>query len=142
MTDADLVAGLSDTHTVALTLYAEARGEPIEGRIAVANVIRNRVRLQKARYGFSPKQVCLKAHQFSCWLPDGGLVAEVGVGAAQLGPLAHGEIHVHRRGRVHPRVDGVVHGEVRRSTHEISAGHDLPSLGFDDHVPGYGGAYA
>lgn len=56
---------LDASQIVALTLYGEARGEPIEGRIAVGCVIRNRVR---ARYrGDSYQAVCLAPLQFSCW---------------------------------------------------------------------------
>jgi spore germination cell wall hydrolase CwlJ-like protein len=56
---------------VALTIYGEARGEPIEGQIAVANVIRNRVR--DGRWGPGYTAVCQAPHQFSCWTPEGGL---------------------------------------------------------------------
>ena len=48
---------------LALTLYGEARGEPIEGIIAVGCVIRNRVILNKKTY----KEICLAPKQFSCW---------------------------------------------------------------------------
>ncbi len=64
MTDADVRAALSPSQTLAVTLYGEARGEPIEGRIAVACVVRNRV---KAGFGADFKAVCLKRWQFSCW---------------------------------------------------------------------------
>ena len=72
MTDLEVVALLTPRQVVALTLYGEGRGEPIEGRIAIANVIRNRVKAQRAAYGFDYRAVCLKAWQFSCWLPQGG----------------------------------------------------------------------
>lgn len=72
MTDVDVVAQLTDLQTLALTLYGEARSEPIEGRIAIANVIRNRVSASRPSFGLSLKGVCLKAWQFSCWLPGGG----------------------------------------------------------------------
>lgn len=61
---------LSDTDWVALTLWGEARSEPIEGIIGVANVIRNRVR--SGRWGRSYEAVCLAPKQFSCWIPEGG----------------------------------------------------------------------
>jgi len=51
---------------LAATLVGEARGEPIEGQIAVANVIRNRVRVSGGGY----KAVCLEPKQFSCWNND------------------------------------------------------------------------
>lgn len=47
---------------IGLTLYGEARGEPIDGIIAVANVIKNRM-----RGGKSAHDVCLAPSQFSCW---------------------------------------------------------------------------
>lgn len=66
----DVVLQLSDRSICALTLFGEARGEPVEGRIAVANVIRNRVAANRAGFGgASYKAVCLKPAQFSCWLP-------------------------------------------------------------------------
>ncbi|CAF3012275.1 unnamed protein product [Rotaria socialis] len=50
------------------TIYAEARGEPIDGQIWVAWVIKNRVRLNKDYWGGnSIKDVCLKPGQFECW---------------------------------------------------------------------------
>jgi N-acetylmuramoyl-L-alanine amidase len=55
--------GLSDMETLALTIYGEARGEPIEGQIAVGCVIRNRALARKESY----KEVCLEPKQFSCW---------------------------------------------------------------------------
>lgn len=61
---------LSDVDWLALTLWAESRSEPIEGQIAVANVIRNRV--QSGRWGRSYETVCLAPWQFSCWIPEGG----------------------------------------------------------------------
>ena len=68
---------LSEEDVFARTLWGEARGEPREGRIAVACVILNRVaRAQDHRrrkgtrfwWGETAKEVCLKPFQFSCWL--------------------------------------------------------------------------
>ena len=56
---------------LALTLWGESRGESLEGRIAVACVIRNRANA-KSWYGDGIVGVCLKRWQFSCWLPEGG----------------------------------------------------------------------
>lgn len=64
MTDADVMAALSDFDALWLTLYGEVRSEPIEGIVAVASVIRNRV---GKRFGDSYKVVCLAPKQFSCW---------------------------------------------------------------------------
>lgn len=54
---------------VALTLWAEARNQPIEGVIAVANVIRNRFRVHLGSAS-SYADVCLARKQFSCWNDD------------------------------------------------------------------------
>ncbi|HLX21682.1 MAG TPA: cell wall hydrolase [Gaiellaceae bacterium] len=61
---------LSQLDVLALTIYGEARGEPVEGKIAVGNVIRNRLRTN--RWGASYESVCLAHLQFSCWSPAGG----------------------------------------------------------------------
>lgn len=63
---------LPDDAILGLTLYGEARGEPIEGIIAIGHVIRNRARDAKARWPSNIRQVCLQKAQFSCWSPDGG----------------------------------------------------------------------
>lgn len=68
---ADGVA-LTDAQILALTLWGEGRGEPVEGRIAVGCVIRNRVQLSK--WGDSYPRVCLAPWQFSCWRRQGGAV--------------------------------------------------------------------
>jgi N-acetylmuramoyl-L-alanine amidase len=57
---------LTDRLYVALTIRAEAEGEPVEGRIAVGCVIRNRVK-DPGWWGDSYTTVCLKPKQFSCW---------------------------------------------------------------------------
>ncbi len=61
----------SDLDIVARTLYGEARGElkqfglcALEG---VAGVIWNRWQGNPGRFGVSPREVCLKPYQFSCW---------------------------------------------------------------------------
>ncbi len=48
---------------VSYTLYAEARGEPFKGKLAVAAVIQTRARLA----GSSLVGICLQTKQFSCW---------------------------------------------------------------------------
>lgn len=73
MTDAELLAALSPLHTIAATLWGEARNQPPLGRVGIANVIDNRVRAQRPHWGLTHKAVCLKALQFSCWTPSGGL---------------------------------------------------------------------
>lgn len=68
MTDGQIKAALTDQQTLALTLWAEARGEGEAGLAAVACVIRNRAR-NPGWWGRSIKEVCLKPGQFSCWNP-------------------------------------------------------------------------
>ena len=53
----------------ARTVYGEARGEPFEGQVAVAWVIRNRAE-RPGWWGRDVGQVCLKPSQFSCWLAN------------------------------------------------------------------------
>ena len=55
-----------DLWTFAKTIWAEARGEPLDGQIAVANVILNRAR-QGGWWGDDVAGVCCKPKQFSCW---------------------------------------------------------------------------
>ncbi len=58
---------LGPLDVVALTIWGEARGEPVEGKIAVACVLRNR--LSDGRWGATYERVCLARKQFSCWNP-------------------------------------------------------------------------
>ena len=58
---------LDDVQILARTLYGEARGETIAGRVAVANVIVNRFKAKKWFSGETIKDTCLKPKQFSCW---------------------------------------------------------------------------
>jgi spore germination cell wall hydrolase CwlJ-like protein len=61
------LTGFDDLETMARTLWGEARGEPREGKAAVAHVILNRAR-RGGWFGDDVKAVCLKRWQFSCWL--------------------------------------------------------------------------
>lgn len=54
---------LTDQEILTLTLIGESRGEPIEGQVAVACVIRNRVLTQRRSF----REICLQPFQFSCW---------------------------------------------------------------------------
>src|SRR5262245_5781594 len=47
-----------------MTIFQEARGEPFAGKIAVANVIRNRMRSS----GKTAAEVVLKPYAFSGWM--------------------------------------------------------------------------
>lgn len=66
MTNKEIADSLTDYETLFLTIVGEARGEPIEGQVAVGNVIMNRVKTSKK----SIKDVCLGKRQFSCWNED------------------------------------------------------------------------
>lgn len=64
----------ADVLALARTLWGEARGEPREGQIAVAWVIRNRTEnpgwWSRQRDGIPDdtiEAVCLEPNQFSCW---------------------------------------------------------------------------
>ncbi|MFH2012584.1 MAG: cell wall hydrolase [Pseudomonadota bacterium] len=59
---------LSDEQIMGLTIYAEARGEPREGRIGVGSTILERVD-HRDWDGTTIKSVCLWPKQFSCYLP-------------------------------------------------------------------------
>jgi hypothetical protein len=63
------LVSLSPAESVGLTLIGEARGEPIEGIIAVGSVIRNRLHTLGSKYGSYP-EVCFADSQFSCWNSD------------------------------------------------------------------------
>jgi N-acetylmuramoyl-L-alanine amidase len=52
---------------LALLIWGEARGEPIEGQVAVACVVRNRVRYAGGRPPGAWRTVCLAPRQFSCF---------------------------------------------------------------------------
>lgn len=57
---------MTDVEVLARTIYGEARGEPLDGKVAVASVIINRAE-SGGWFGDSIKKVCLKPWQFSCW---------------------------------------------------------------------------
>jgi N-acetylmuramoyl-L-alanine amidase len=54
---------MKDALILALTLYAEAAGEPIENKMAVASVIYNRAHGEPSKMA----AVCTAPRQFSCW---------------------------------------------------------------------------
>ena len=75
----------TDQELVTRVVWAEARGEPIEGKIAVANVIRNRT-MNPDRYGEGWRGVCLKPKQFSCLNegdPNRVQIFNIGLGGEQ-----------------------------------------------------------
>lgn len=60
------LSGLSDLEVLGLTIIGEARGEPVEGQVAVGCVVRNRLHNNPSKYK-SFAQVCYEPKQFSCW---------------------------------------------------------------------------
>lgn len=70
-----MMCNLNDIETLARTLYGEARGESRQGKIAVACVILNRVKLKKmcgwreigGRKIATVAATCTRPYQFSCW---------------------------------------------------------------------------
>lgn len=56
-----------DIEIMARTLYGEVRGEPWDGKVAVAWVIRNRAESDVKRWQGGVAAVCLSPKQFSCW---------------------------------------------------------------------------
>lgn len=60
---------MTDLEALALTIWGEARGEPIEGKVGVAMVMRNRV---LAHYGGQKTfvGVCTAHAQFSAWTEE------------------------------------------------------------------------
>lgn len=61
--------GLEPAKIMAVTLWAESRGEPLSGKVAVGTVILNRV-VHRAWDGDTLTEVCLWPRQFSCFNPD------------------------------------------------------------------------
>jgi N-acetylmuramoyl-L-alanine amidase len=58
---------LSEINILSRTLCGEARGESIQGQVAVVNTILNRYKNDRKKYGKTIHDVCLKRYQYSCW---------------------------------------------------------------------------
>lgn len=64
---------LDDLQAMARTIYGEGRGEDQHGRVAIGQVIMNRVKIDLNNdnkpdwWGEGIKDVCLRSKQFSCW---------------------------------------------------------------------------
>lgn len=85
------LAALTPHQLMLVTLYGEARGEPIEGQVAVANVIKNR--LARGDWGASLATVLGAWAQFSCLWPSLGgknynAVLEAAKGLLEGAPLS------------------------------------------------------
>jgi spore germination cell wall hydrolase CwlJ-like protein len=61
--DKEIFNKLNSLETMTLTLYAEGRGEPHDGQLAVCYIILNRS--QKWKQGI--KEICYAPNQFSCY---------------------------------------------------------------------------
>lgn len=61
------MTGLEDLLIAARTVFGEARGEPYEGKKAVAHVLLNRLRAGDSQGAPTLAAVCLRPLQFSCW---------------------------------------------------------------------------
>lgn len=74
-TNPEIPHDYADIDTLAKTLWGEARGEPDQGKVAVAWVIRNRASRPRFAGPLLGKegaaaQVCRAPYQFSCWNED------------------------------------------------------------------------
>lgn len=65
--EAIILENQNELTLLALCVWGEARGESESGRAAVAHVVMNRYRMQKAAYGVTVREVILKPFQFSCF---------------------------------------------------------------------------
>lgn len=134
MTTDALLGALSDGDVVGLTLFGEARGQTVEGRIAVANVIGNRVAAQVSAFGLTHRAVCLKPWQFSCWRPEGGqanyeLLMDAAANLSQhraVGPLLKECLWI---------ADGLLREQFRDYTR--GATHYLTSALYESHPPAW-----
>lgn len=73
------VPPLSETavRIISYTIYAESRGEPFKGKVAVAAVIHTRSKLLKTPL----HEICLQPKQFSCWNEIKGVPEHYATGA-------------------------------------------------------------
>lgn len=119
---------LSDTETLVLTIYGEARGESIEGQIAVACVIRNRAGNSK-----SIKEICLAPFQFSCWNkndPNYPILMEIAdkliIGQKLTDPILRQCIWV-AQGVINSDLLDITHGAEYYLTNQLIESGKLPS---------------
>lgn len=134
MTDAEVRESLSDLDALALTLFGEARGEPVEGRVAVGSVIRNRVQTPR-RFGQTFAAVCHQRAQFSCWFRFGGeenyrlmyAMATALIGHQQL-PVSGAALEIYEETRYVAEgiADGRIRDRVRGATHYYAPGAMVP----------------
>ena len=72
MTDLELRLRLTEGQALAATMFGEGAGLPVEGRLAVGSVVRNRLVVPN-RFGGRWRDVCHQRAQFSCWWKFGGV---------------------------------------------------------------------
>ena len=63
--DRDRILQMKPEHVLALTIFGEARGETLFGKIGVAHVVNNRCK--DKRWPDTIQGVCIQPKQFSCW---------------------------------------------------------------------------
>lgn len=121
--------------TLARTIWGEARGEPVQGQEAVANVVMNRVRKRRKRWGLTVEAVCRMPKQFSCWNPGGAnypKLIKVDSSNASFGVC----LDIARRavnGELADRTGGSTHYHTRTVAPEWSRGHS-PAAAIGNHV--------
>jgi hypothetical protein len=106
-----------DMGVVSRTLYGEARGQPIEGILAVASCIANRVYMDLGDDGLPDwwgegwAGVCLAPWQFSCWNasdPNKKIIEKVKKGEREF-DLCRFVAEQTIRGHVHDLTGGATH---------------------------------
>lgn len=125
-----------DLHIMALTIYGEARGESYAGKVAVANVIKNRYligkKYRKHTWGNSISGVCLANKQFSVWNDGGRFLNRVGKNNyhyqqsyAIAKGVMNGSIKDNTYGANHYHATYVKPKWSRRLTHTITIGNHI-----------------
>jgi len=64
--DFPIFNALDDNKVLGLTIYGEARGESVDGKVAVGGTILTRKK-HNSWYGNTIKKVCFKQYQYSCY---------------------------------------------------------------------------
>ena len=106
---------MSAVDTLARTLFGEARGEAIEGKAAVANVILTRAK-KGGWWGGNIEDVCLHPWQFSCWNKSDPNIHKI-KRATIADPLFHECLIV-----AHLAVAGLLKDNTDGATHYVAAG--------------------
>jgi N-acetylmuramoyl-L-alanine amidase len=141
-----------DVDVTARTLYGEARGQPLDGIIAVANVIVNRAR--RGTYGATPAAgggllgvtqtgaprgalaaVCLRPWQFSCWNardPNRAIIERVQPGNFMF-DVCRLVASLAIRGLLHDPTGGATHYHTKGVAPDWSRGK-TPSAVIGDHL--------